>query len=660
MRRLTWSKCLAGVIALVVLASLWGLIPAPVRAAEPAYVPAVSGSQSQALEQIEFRDLALTDALRLLAAQTNLNLLCSAEAGKTRVSLFLKNVPAKVAIEELCKAHNLWYRVDETSGVTRIMTLAEFQHNLTEFREEETHVFTLLYPNAGDVAAAIQALYGDRVRLTDGQVESDETQRLIDRFNRFEVVDSYSQGLSLSTPGTTSGVTTNNYSTSSPNGVGLNYNSGSSQYGGGSAYNSAVLRPPPRPSNSPQGPTTGLTTDQAEAIGKILEQKATPAEQQAAIAEYLRRATDIYVTLVRRNNMVIVRTSDQGTMKEIQKLVEQLDMPTALVLLEIKVLSIQLSDDFQSFFEYQFSDPTHSMTAGGFSNGDIQPPASDFLSGAARRAAPLALGGSGLNSGDLLFQYVSNSFRARLQLLTTKNRVTQLAAPMLLSVNNEVTRLFIGENRPIITGVSLNNNINLSVNQSSLTPQIQFVPVGTTLLITPNINADRTVTLRLLQDNSTIEPNAATIPVPTASGGIVSYPVDVVSSQLLSGTLVAKDGLTMAVGGLITENITHNVASVPVLGDIPLLGYFFRRQDTGRSRQELIILIQPHVLNTPAESEAAGRKLLQELSIHPLAASPEGTLNTYRPKEVPTANPPKDRKDVIFQFHSVNPDNFEK
>jgi general secretion pathway protein D len=564
-----------------------------------------------------------------------------------------------VALEELCKAHNLWYRVDEASGVTRIMTLAEFQHNLTEFREEETHVFTLLYPNAGDVAAAIQALYGDRVRLTDEPAESGETQRLIDRFNRFEVVDSFSQGLNLSSPGSTAGVTTNNYSGNSQYGGGIN-----NLAAGATAYNNSVLRPVPPPastSNLLQGQRNVITSDQADAINKIINATAgAPEEQQAALAKYLHLKTDIYVTMVRRNNLVIVRTSDQGTMKEIQKLVEQLDMPTALVLLEIKILSIDLSDDFQSFFEYQFSDPAGGSMAGGFSNGDIQPPASDFLSGAARRAAPLTLGGTGLNPSDLLFQYVSNSFRARLQLLTTKNRVTQLAAPMLLSVNNEVTRLFIGENRPIITGVSLNNNINLSVNQSSLTPQIQFVPVGTTLLITPNINADRTVTLRLLQDNSTIEPNAATIPVPTASGGIVSYPVDVVSSQLLSGTLVAKDGLTMAVGGLITENITHNTSSVPVLGDLPLLGYFFRRENTGRSRQELIILIQPHVLNTPAESEAAGRKLLKELSIHPLAANPEGTLNTYGPKEVPTANPPETRKGLIFRFHSVNPDGFEK
>jgi general secretion pathway protein D len=644
-------------VALVLLMSAWARGSEPVLGAEPPGVGGAPATPSQVIERIEFRDLALTDALRLLAAQTDLNLLCSAEAGKTHVSLFLKNVPAKVAIDELCKAHNLWYRTDETNGVTRIMTLAEFQHNLTEFRDEQTHVFTLLYPNSVDVASAIQALYGDRVRLTYGADESDETQRLIDRFNRFDVVDSRSQGLSLTSPGGIAGGTSNNYHSNSQNGY-----SSYSQNGGGMSYNNSGLRPAqplPRSSVAPQG-TAGLTSDQAEAIGKILEQKTTPAEQQAAIAEYLRRATDIYVTLVRRNNMVIVRTSDQGTMKEIQKLVEQLDMPTPLVLLEIKVLSIDLSDEFESFFEYQFSDPTGAKVAGGFSNGDIQPSPSDFLSGAARRAAPLALGGTGLNTSDLLFQYVSNSFRARLQLLTTKNRVTTLAAPMLLTVNNEVARLFIGENRPIVTGVTLENSQNLAGNQTYLAPQIQFVPVGTTLLITPNINADRTVTLRLLQDNSTIEPNAATIPVATASGGIVSYPVDVVSSQLLSGTLAAKDGLTMAVGGLISENITHNTSSVPVLGDLPLAGIFFRRENTGRSRQELIILIQPHVLNTPAESEAVGRKLLEELSIHPKAASPEGTLNTYGPKEVPTANPPQSRKDIIFQFHSVNPDSFEK
>jgi general secretion pathway protein D len=332
-------------------------------------------------------------------------------------------------------------------------------------------------------------------------------------------------------------------------------------------------------------------------------------------------------------------------------------VPTPLVLLEIKVLTIQLSDDFNSFFDYQFSMPGAGI-AGGFSSGDIQPPASDLLHGSARRQAPLTLGGAGLQSGDLVFQYVSNSFRLRMQMLSEKNRVTQLATPMLLTTNNEVSRLFIGEERPIVRNISsqavVNNNTTTIVPNTT----IEFRPVGTTLLVTPNINADRTVTLRILQENSHIEPGAATIPVVASNGTVTNQPVDVVAARTLSGTVVAKDGLTLAVGGLIEENVSDNRASVPVLGDLPLAGILFRRQTTSRSRQELIILIRPYVLNTPTESEAAGRKLVGNLSVHPLSPDASGSLNTYGPKEIPTANPPKNRSDTIFRFHSVNPDGF--
>ncbi len=258
----------------------------------------------------------------------------------------------------------------------------------------------------------------------------------------------------------------------------------------------------------------------------------------------------------------------------------------------------------------------------------------------------------------MIFQYVSDSFRMRMQMLSEKNRVTQLATPVLLTTNNEVSRLFVGEERPIVYNISsqavVNNNTTTVVPNTT----IEFQPVGTTLLVTPNINADRTVTLRILQENSHIEPGAATIPVVSSNGTVTSQPVDVVAAQTLSGTVVAKDGLTLVVGGLIQESVNDNRAMVPVLGDIPLAGIFFRRQDTGRSRQELIILIRPYILNTPSESEAAGRKLVGELSIHPMAPDVKGSMNTYDSKEIPTANPPKNRSDTIFRFHSVNPDGF--
>ena len=111
----------------------------------------------------------------------------------------------------------------------------------------------------------------------------------------------------------------------------------------------------------------------------------------------------------------------------------------------------------------------------------------------------------------------------------------------------------------------------------------------------------------------------------------------------------------LAVGGLIDENVTDTRAEVPVLGKIPGLGFFFRQQQTGRSRNELIIMIRPHVLTTPAESEAISQDLLKTLSIHPTATQPSGDLKTYNPDEVLRPNPPKNAADSIFRFHSVKP-----
>ena len=106
---------------------------------------------------------------------------------------------------------------------------------------------------------------------------------------------------------------------------------------------------------------------------------------------------------------------------------------------------------------------------------------------------------------------------------------------------------------------------------------IQFRPVGTTLLITPNINADRTVTLRILQEVSQVDTNGANMLIPTNTG-FAPQAVDTVQSRSVSGTVVGKDGLTVAIGGLIEENLTDNRSEVPVLGKLPVIGFFFRSQ----------------------------------------------------------------------------------
>jgi general secretion pathway protein D len=255
-----------------------------------------------------------------------------------------------------------------------------------------------------------------------------------------------------------------------------------------------------------------------------------------------------------------------------------------------------------------------------------------------------------------------------MQLLEDRNKVTVLATPMLLAANNEVSRLFIGEERPIVRNISSNVAVAGNLGGTVVgggSSNIEFRPVGTTLLITPQINADRTVTLRILQENSLIISGGASIPVIAADGTVTNQPVDVVSSRTLTGTLVAKDGLSLAMGGLIEEGLNDQREQVPLLGRLPVLGFFFRRQATGRFRRELIIVVRPYILSTPIEGEALSKRLTESLALHPKAGElypPEGRvlgpLGTYKPHEVLRPNPPANRLQGLLQLHSVLPLDF--
>jgi general secretion pathway protein D len=561
----------------------------------------------------------------------------------------------------LCRANNLSFHFDETNRVVRVVTLDEFQKSLTSFSDQQTKVFTLLYPNPVLVAEAISNLYGDRVKLSLGEGNSyDELQDLQGRFSKFDLIDQRSQGF---------GTNSSQLGTSANGGLGTTsgsigsggYGSGgygaSGGYGGSSGgYSQQQTYNQQRSGNNPNGNDINddlghLTTEQANRLARSLAQNPEAADQQNILDAYRKRRTSIYITVIRRNNNIIVRTSDVETMNEIGKLIERLDVPTSLVMLEVKVLAINLTDSFNSEFDFQFSNG--SGVAAGFTSGDIIAPPADSLSGAAARAASLTPGGTGLQPGNAIFQVVSNNFRARLQALETKNRVTQLAAPLLLTANNEVSRLFVGEEYPIVQNITSQTVVNNNTSTTSPNTTINFQPVGTTLLLTPNINADHTVTLRVLQENSQVITGGATIPIVTGNGTIQSQPVDIVSTRTFSGTVVAKDGLSLAIGGLISEQVNDQRNEVPILGKLPVLGVLFRQQTTGRTRTEFVIMIRPFILNTPAESEALSQKLMKELSIHPKAGDFNGTLNSFERNEVPRPDTGKLPMDRIFRFHSV-------
>lgn len=620
-----------------------------------------AGSGINVLPYVDFRDVPLLDALRMLADQSGQNYSASAAANKTLINALLRNLSAANVVEEICKSHNLYFKRDEVTNIIRVLTVDEFQRDLIGFREEQTEVFTLKFPNVFDVALAISDLYGDRVRLSLGtEYQDEDTEDLETRFDRFDVVNRRGQ----LTSGTGNNVNGNGSSTtfagSGENGFSFGSNGRSSGYGSSRNSNSSNRQNTSerrRATNSTeenlQNQFQGLTPEQAQRLARALARNGS-GDGDATIESLRARPAHIYVTANRRNSIVGVRSADKGAMDEIRKLVHRLDVRTPMVLLEVKVLSVDLGDDLRTVFDYDFN---NGHVAGSFTTGGgIELPNPGFS--------------AGLRSSDMTFTVVSNNFRARIQALEEKRRVKSLATPLLLTANNEVSRLFLGEERPLIRNVSSQTIITDRNVATTPNTTVEFRNVGNTLLITPNINSDRTVTLRLLQENSFISPNQAQLPVVTnnangGSSGVQNVGVDVVATRTISGTFVAKDNLAVAIGGLIEDSTNDVRAGVPLVGRIPVVGFFFRRTEKTKNRKELIIMIRPHIISTPADSQAISQDVLHNLAapdsqrllqeglwptdqpLPPLPASPAGTKPAATPVTVTKVRTVVERKEVV-------------
>ncbi len=616
---------------------------------------AAPGSKPRAdfvIEQIEFREVTVGDALKVLSDQSDLNIIASKEAASIPVTMFLRRVTAMEVLEALSKTYNLWYQRDPDSNIVRIYTVKEYRLEQVEFKKEETEVFTLKNAkNALDLAETIQNLFSGRVLLSYGNNQNEIMTDLSQRFQRFNMIDGRSTLTGRGGGGSGSG----------GRGGRGGYGGGSgSGYGGGSgAYNNissgrgGVLG---NRMGINAGGQSGLSNREIELdeqlrtstqmLKNLADDKNAPAEGLIAgdisdssglIDTAIRHQAPIFVGVIKHQNRVLVRSRDQDAMEEIRRLFKKLDTESSMLLMEVKVLSIDLSDGYNSLFDFKVKANNGTLST---NNATKTVGATEALDSTIRAAAAAF-------DPALLATVVSNNFEARLQLLEKENRVTELATPMLLTTNQEVSRVFVGEERPIISGYSASATTATTgtvagtvVSTPILVPETEVRAIGTTLLLTPNINADRTVGIQMLVEQSTLSAGKGTIPVQIGNT-LQDANIDLVQERTFSGTVVAKDSTAVAVGGLIEEAAGGNEKKVPILGDIPGLGFFFREEAQSRSRKELVIIIKPHIMEGPAEAESASQQLLKENSVHPNAQN-AGELNIY-------SNPDKTQKGYVLE-----------
>jgi len=177
------------------------------------------------------------------------------------------------------------------------------------------------------------------------------------------------------------------------------------------------------------------------------------------------------------------------------------------------------------------------------------------------------------------------NFSGVLKLLDQNGAVNVLSTPNILTSDNKEAEIFVGENIPLLTSTTLSST---GLSQQS----IERKDTGITLKITPQITEGEYIKLDIYREISAVK----------NSKGEGS---DVVTTKRSAKTsVVVKDSDSVVIGGLIQTRDEENIEKIPLLGDIPLLGYLFKTKSTQRTKTNLIIILTPRIIRSGADMAA--------------------------------------------------------
>jgi len=169
--------------------------------------------------------------------------------------------------------------------------------------------------------------------------------------------------------------------------------------------------------------------------------------------------------------------------------------------------------------------------------------------------------------------------------------VNILSTPNLMTLDNEQASIIVGRTVPFVTGTYTTTGDGASNPFQT----VQREDVGLTLRIRPQISEGGTVKLSLYQEVSSIDPSSA-LPTADSSGTIITR------KRALETSVLVDDGQIIVLGGLLEDIVDDSTTSVPLLGDIPVLGNLFKYQKRGRSKTNLMVFLRPHIVRTPQDS----------------------------------------------------------
>lgn len=291
---------------------------------------------------------------------------------------------------------------------------------------------------------------------------------------------------------------------------------------------------------------------------------------------------DVQVMADPETNAIII-TAPRDEYLVLENVIKQLDIPRRMVYLEALIMEVSADRSFELGVQWggggSFDNETGSLVT-GFSGSKTDP--FNILEGATSDPAVLPAGFTlgvmreGVKIGNVLFPNLGAVVNA----YKDDSDINIVATPQILTTDNKKASIKVGENVPYIT----------SKNTTSGTQQdytnYEYKDVATTLEITPQVNQQDVVRMEILTE---------VIKLKTASETPTTF------TRKAETTVVVHDRETVVIGGIVGQDNDSSDYKVPLLGDIPILGWLFKTRAERERRTNLFIFITPHIVENPAE-----------------------------------------------------------
>ena len=290
------------------------------------------------------------------------------------------------------------------------------------------------------------------------------------------------------------------------------------------------------------------------------------------------------------NSLIIMADKDDYLVLE--EVIKKLDIPRSMVYIEALIMEVDMEKSLDigidwSAFGKTSIDGKQTVVGGGFRQGVSVGP-DELLQGGLTLGLitePITIAG-----------FAVNNISAIVNAVKTDDDFRILSTPQVLTTDNEEARITVGENRPYQTRSTTDVSGGTFVS-------FEYRDVGKILKITPHVTEGRLVRMQINLEVTAIDKTAT---------ALTSTTLPVTLKRTVDTTVIVENNQTIVIGGLIDDTSTDSETKVPVLGDIPILGWLFKDKAESQLKTNLYIFLTPRVIKNPNEAES----VLQEKQEH--------------------------------------------